>query len=179
MKQYCYKYPRPEVTADCVVWGWNDGEVYVLLIRRGREPFRDCWALPGGFMEMDESAEACALRELQEETGLCVNAVRQVGVFSDPGRDPRGRVVTVAFYAFADMGQELIRAGDDAAETGWFSLAALPSLAFDHREIIETAFRQVKADGIISRDSLDEMAGMWPEGAVGNWLEAEGKEGFH
>lgn len=179
MKQYCYKYPRPEVTADCVVWGWNDGEVYVLLIRRGREPFRDCLALPGGFMEMDESAEACALRELQEETGLCVNAVRQVGVFSDPGRDPRGRVVTVAFYAFADMGQELIRAGDDAAEAGWFSLSALPSLAFDHREIIEAAWRQVKADGIISRDSLDEMAEVWPEGAVGNWLEAEGKEVFH
>lgn len=176
MKQYCYKYPRPEVTADCVVWGWQEGEVYVLLIRRGKEPFRDSRALPGGFMEMDESAEACALRELKEETGLCVAAVRQAGVFSAPFRDPRGRVVSVAFYAFADMWQDLVRAGDDAAEAGWFPLSALPSLAFDHREIIETAFRQVKADAVVCPGTIREMAVVWPEGAVGEWLGVGEKE---
>lgn len=175
MKQYCYKYPRPEMTADCVVWGWRNGEAYVLLIRRVKEPFRDCWALPGGFMEMDESAEACAMRELREETGLCVPFVRQVGVFSSPDRDPRGRVVTVAFYAFADMRQGLVRAGDDAAEVEWFALKGLPSLAFDHEEILKAAFRQVNADRVTERELLKNMAVVWPEDAVEEWLNPDGK----
>lgn len=175
MKPYCYQYPRPEVTADDVVWGWQDGEAHVLLIRRGKEPFRGCWALPGGFMEMDESAEACAMRELKEETGLCVLSVRQVGTFSAPERDPRGRVVTVAFYAFADMRQELVRAGDDAAEARWFALTGLPSLAFDHREILEAAFRQVRADRVAEWDVLQERAAVWPEGAVEEWLNTTEK----
>lgn len=175
MESYCYKYPRPEVTADCVVWGWKKGEVYVLLVRRGKEPFRGCWALPGGFMETDESAEDCAVRELREETGLSVASVRQVGAFSAPDRDPRGRVVTVAFYAFADMQQELLRAGDDAAEAGWFPFSGLPSLAFDHREILEMAFRQVKADRITDEKTLRKRAAVWPEDAVAGWLGAERK----
>lgn len=174
MKPYCYQYPRPEVTADDVVWGWQNGEAHVLLIRRGKEPFRGCWALPGGFMEMDESAEACAMRELKEETGLCVLSVRQVGTFSAPERDPRGRVVTVAFYAFADMRQELVRAGDDAAEAGGLP-SRLPSLAFDHREILEAAFRQVRADRVAEWDVLQERAAVWPEGAVEEWLNTTEK----
>lgn len=176
MKQYCYKYPRPEVTADCVVWGWQNGEVYVLLVKRGNEPFCGCWALPGGFMEMTESAGACAVRELREETGLEVACVRQVGAFSAPGRDPRGRVVTVAFYAFADMRQALIRAGDDAAEAGWFSLNGLPSLAFDHGEIIQAACGRVKADWPTEQKALQEMAAIWPEKAIGEWLDTDKKK---
>lgn len=176
MEQFCYKYPRPEITADCVVWGWQDGKVYVLLIRRGKEPFRDSWALPGGFMEMEESAEACAIRELNEETGLCVPFIRQVGAFSAPQRDPRGRVVTVAFYAFADMRQELIRAGDDATEAEWFLLNSLPSLAFDHQEIITAALKQVKADYMTSRKILLEMMVVWPEGTMEKWLGTGWKE---
>ena len=176
MKQYCYKYPRPEVTADCVVWGWQNGEVYVLLVKRSNEPFRGCWALPGGFMEMTESAGACAARELREETGLEVTSVRQVRAFSAPGRDPRGRVVTVAFYAFADIRQALVHAGDDAAEAGWFPWNELPSLAFDHGEIIQAAFERVKADWMMEPKTLQEMADIWPEEAIGEWLDTDKKK---
>jgi len=147
---YTYDYPRPMLTADCVVVNARDE---VLLVRRGNEPYRGCWALPGGFMEMDETIEHCAVRELQEETGLQVaeGDLRLVGVYSAPGRDPRGRTVTAAFRVESgkwkvesgerkvengDGGAGEIRAGDDAAEVRWWPLAGLPPLAFDHAEII-------------------------------------------
>ena len=125
------------LTADCVVVNAR-GEV--LLIRRGNEPFRGCWALPGGFMEMDETIEHCAVRELKEETGLVVpeERIRMVGVFSRPGRDPRGRTVTVA-YSVDMEGCPVASSGDDAAEARWFPLGALPPLAFDHDEVIAAA----------------------------------------
>ncbi len=131
---YTYEYPRPMLTADCVVTN-PQGEV--LLARRGNEPFRGCWALPGGFMEMDETIEHCAVRELNEETGLEVaeEVLRLVGVYSVPGRDPRGRTVTVA-YAVELMSESAPAAGDDAAEVRWWPLAELPPLAFDHARII-------------------------------------------
>lgn len=134
---YTYEYPRPMLTADCVVINpLNE----VLLIRRGNDPFRGCWALPGGFMEMDETIEHCAVRELQEETGLQVSEadLAMVGVFSRPGRDPRGRTVTVAYRIRLEMSCEAC-GGDDAAEARWFLLAALPPLAFDHAEVIAAA----------------------------------------
>lgn len=131
---YIYEYPRPMLTADCVVMNSRDE---VLLVRRGNEPFKGCWALPGGFMEMDETIERCAVRELQEETGIEVaeNAVRLVGIYSAPGRDPRGRTVTAA-YAVLVANDIAAAAGDDAAELRWWPLAALPPLAFDHAQII-------------------------------------------
>ena len=133
---YTYEYPRPMLTADCVVL--RNGEV--LLIRRGNEPYRGCWALPGGFMEMDETIEHCAARELQEETGLQVaeHDLRLVGIYSTPGRDPRGRTVTAA-YAMHLSDNRQAHAGDDAAEARWWPLTALPPLAFDHAEIITDA----------------------------------------
>ena len=134
---YTYEYPRPMLTADCVV---VNPRSEVLLIRRGNEPFRGCWALPGGFMEMDETIECCAVRELQEETGILVDESRAVlvGVFSRPGRDPRGRTVTVAYRV--DLEEEVeVKGSDDAAEARWFPLAALPPLAFDHAEVIAAA----------------------------------------
>ena len=134
---FTYEYPRPMLTADCVVLRNNE----VLLIRRGNEPFRGCWALPGGFMEMEETIEHCAVRELQEETGLQVAEadLHLIGIYSTPGRDPRGRTVTAAYLVRLVSGEP--KAGDDAAEVRWWPLADLPSLAFDHAEIITDAQR--------------------------------------
>ena len=131
---YTYEYPRPMLTADCAVVNLR-GEV--LLVRRGNEPFRGCWALPGGFMEMDETIEHCAVRELMEETGIAVaeEELQLIGVFSDPGRDPRGRTVTAA-YAVRLSADVTPAAGDDAAEVRWWPLDKLPPLAFDHDRII-------------------------------------------
>lgn len=136
---YTYDYPRPMLTADCVV---SDGDGRVLLVRRGNEPFKGCWALPGGFMEMDETIEQCVVRELREETGLhaTVEMLRLVGVFSVPGRDPRGRTVTAAYALSLPDAVSKAKAGDDAAALDWFPLSALPPLAFDHAEILRVAF---------------------------------------
>lgn len=130
---YIYDYERPMLTADCAV---VNGRGEVLLVRRGGEPFKGCWALPGGFMEMDETIERCAVRELEEETGIRVTeeALRLIGIYSAPGRDPRGRTVTAA-YAIS-VGDCTATAGDDAAEVRWWPLAELPPLAFDHAQII-------------------------------------------
>ena len=140
---YTYNYPRPMLTADCVVV--RSGSE-VLLVRRGGEPFKGCWALPGGFMEMDETIEHCAVRELEEETGLrfAERDLSLIGVYSAPGRDPRGRTVTAAFRVEsgerrAESGEPV--AGDDAAEVRWWPLAALPPLAFDHADIVAAAQR--------------------------------------
>ena len=130
---YIYDYERPMLTADCAV---VNGRGELLLVRRGGEPFKDCWALPGGFMEMDETIERCAMRELEEETGIRVTEeeLRLIGIYSAPGRDPRGRTVTAA-YAIS-VGDCTATAGDDAAEVRWWPLTELPPLAFDHAQII-------------------------------------------
>lgn len=100
--QYCYQYPRPAVTTDCVIFGF-DGEVLkVLLVERGGEPYKGCWAFPGGFLNMDETTDECAVRELEEETGLKDVFVEQLQAFSDVDRDPRGRTITVAYYALVN-----------------------------------------------------------------------------
>ncbi|MGX8712150.1 MAG: NUDIX domain-containing protein [bacterium] len=140
--KYIYDYPRPMMTADCVVTNAYDE---VLLVRRGNEPFKDCWALPGGFMEMDETIEHCAVRELEEETGLKVSEkdIRLIGVYSAPGRDPRGRTVTAAFRMECGKSKaESAQAGDDAAEVRWWPLDKLPPLAFDHAQIVSDGQRQ-------------------------------------
>jgi 8-oxo-dGTP diphosphatase len=141
---YTYKYPRPAVTADMIVLT-DEPEPQILLIQRGDEPFKGCWAFPGGFMNMDETTEQCARRELKEETGLDIEEVQQVGAYSTVDRDPRGRTITVAYITHVP--QILPVTGlDDAAEAKWWPINALPPLAFDHAQILRDALRRSKKD---------------------------------
>ena len=137
--EYTYKYPRPAVTADCVVIT-REAEPKVLLIQRGFNPFKGCWAFPGGFMNMDETTEQCAVRELEEETGLKVDTIHQIGAYSKVDRDPRGRTITVAYLAIIDKPVDVTEQ-DDAAKAEWWPLSALPELAFDHAVIMEEAIK--------------------------------------
>ena len=147
---YTYKYPRPAVTADCVVIT-KEEQPKVLLIQRGIDPYKGCWAFPGGFMNMDETTEQCAIRELEEETGLRVSDVHQIGAYSKVDRDPRGRTITVAYLAIIDEPVQ-VTGQDDAANAEWFPLSALPELAFDHAEIMRDAVKaymtQVVSQGL-------------------------------
>ena len=140
---YTYEYPRPAVTADIAIFTPDMSEV--LLIRRGNEPYKDCWALPGGFMDMDETLEQCAIRELKEETNIAADCLWEVGAFSKVDRDPRGRTITVAYYGFADKSTS-IKALDDAADIAWHKLSELPPLAFDHHEVLEKALEKAKCN---------------------------------
>ena len=135
--EYTYKYPRPAVTADCIVIT-NEPQPKVLLIQRGDDPFKGKWAFPGGFMNMDETTEECAIRELEEETGLKVTTVFQIGAYSKVDRDPRGRTITVAYLAIIDSPKE-VKGQDDASIAEWFSITDLPQLAFDHYDIMKDA----------------------------------------
>ena len=139
---YTYQYPHPAVTADCVIFGFDGVTIRVLLIQRGLEPYKGKWALPGGFMNMDESAEQCAARELEEETGLKNTTVEQFYTFSEVGRDPRERVITVAHFALVRLAE--VRGGDDADVARWFGLDEIPSLAFDHDRILRMALNRLK-----------------------------------
>lgn len=128
---YTYEYPRPAVTVDMVIVAARR----ILLIRRGQKPFKGAWALPGGFLDIDEELDDAAARELEEETGLTGIALVQAGAYGTIGRDPRGRTVSVVYMAVLDKAPAA-RAGDDAAEAEWFDLDKLPDLAFDHTEIV-------------------------------------------
>ena len=139
---YEYKYPRPAVTADCIVIT-NEADPAVLLIERGDNPFKGSWAFPGGFMNMDETTEQCAIRELEEETGLRVSNVQQIGAYSKIDRDPRGRTITVAYLAIVDKPID-VSGQDDAAKADWWPLFNLPHLAFDHYDIMQDAIRKYK-----------------------------------
>ena len=121
-KKYCYKYPHPSVTTDCVIFGFDGAKLNVLLVQRGIEPYKGRWAFPGGFLNMDESTEEGALRELKEETGLEGAYIEQLGCYSAPDRDPRERVITIAYFALVKI-QE-VKGGDDAANAKWFCLAS-------------------------------------------------------
>lgn len=134
---YTYKYPRPAVTTDCVVFTQEE-EPKVLLIQRGNEPYKGCWAFPGGFMNMEETAEECAVRELKEETGLTVKQIQQIGAYSKVDRDPRGRTISIAYLAIVDA-PIAVSGMDDAAKAAWFPLSSLPDLAFDHKDIMTDA----------------------------------------
>lgn len=140
---YCYDFPRPAVTTDVVLFSHIEDDLKVLLIKRGNEPFKDKWAIPGGFIQIDETAEQGALRELAEETGIENISVEQLHTFSEVDRDPRGRTISVVFFAKVNSDQK-IRAGDDAAEISWFSINNLPSLAFDHKLILSMAIKRFK-----------------------------------
>ena len=139
---YTYKYPRPAVTADCVVIT-KEAEPKVLLIQRGNPPFKGDWAFPGGFMNMDETTEQCAVRELEEETGLKIAELHQIGTYSKVDRDPRGRTITVAYLAIVDA-PVAVTGQDDAANAEWWPIDALPPLAFDHCDIMQDAINAYK-----------------------------------
>ena len=138
--KYIYEWPRPMVTADAAVFTHTGGKIRILLIKRGREPFKGRWALPGGFVNMDEELEDAVVRELEEETGLTGVHLEQMRTFGTLGRDPRGRVITIVFMGIAKEDQTTIEAGDDAAQAQWFDIEELPEdLAFDHDEILRFA----------------------------------------
>jgi len=139
-------HQHPSVTVDVVLLARDGQQWQVLLIRRKHPPFEGHWALPGGFVEPGESLESAARRELLEEAGIVPRHLEQVYAFGDPGRDPRGWTISVAYLAVLDAEERLAlrpRAGDDAADVGWFGLSALPPLAFDHAEILAHAARRV------------------------------------
>lgn len=141
-KKYSYKYPHPSVTTDCVIFGFDSGKLKVLLVERGLEPYKGRWAFPGGFVKMDESCEEGALRELEEETALKGTYVQQFHTYSNPNRDPRERVITVAFFALVRI-QE-VEAGDDANKAQWFAIDEVPQLAFDHDVILRDALKRLR-----------------------------------
>ena len=141
---YCYDFPRPSVTVDIVLLTDALPHPQVLLIRRKNPPFRNLWALPGGFLEMDETLQESALRELHEETNICDVQLTQIGAFGNPNRDPRGRVITIAYSGIVNSEQQQAVAGSDASEVAWFSTLDLPQLAFDHINIIKKALEELK-----------------------------------
>lgn len=141
---YKYKYPRPALTVDCVVFGLDDDELRLLLVERDLEPFASEWALPGGFVRLEETLEDAARRELEEETGITRLYLEQLYTFGGPDRDPRERVVTVAFYALVKLSDHQVRAATDARSAAWFSVSNLPALAFDHKEIVTVALARLK-----------------------------------
>lgn len=141
---HCYAYPHPAVTTDIAVFSIFESELNILLIQRANEPFKDHWALPGGFVEMDEDLNEGAARELHEETNLSHLYLEQLYTFGAPKRDPRERVITVAYYALvASDDVNHARAGSDAIKTTWFPVSSLPRLAFDHKNIIDTALERI------------------------------------
>src|SRR6185295_15312554 len=141
---FSYKYPRAALTVDCVVFGFDEGELKVLLIERALEPFKGRWALPGGFVRVDETLDEAARRELQEEAGLKGVFLEQLYSFGAIKRDSRERVVSVAYYALVKLGAHNTNAATDAADARWFPISQLPSLAFDHDEIFRTALMRLK-----------------------------------
>lgn len=143
-QKYTYRYPHPAVTTDCVVFGVDGDKLKVLLIERGNEPYKGYWAFPGGFLNIDENAEQGALRELEEETGLKLRNIIEFGTFSDVDRDPRERVISIAFYALINKVD--VKGGDDAAKAQWFALDEVPRLAFDHDKMLKNALTKLKEE---------------------------------
>lgn len=140
--KHTYEHPRAALTVDCVVFGFDGESLQVLLIRRGLAPFKNKWALPGGFVRVDETLDDAARRELEEETGLRDAFLEQLYTFGAVDRDPRERVVSVAYYALVKPG--LVTADTDAAEAKWFPISSLPALAFDHTDIFTTALTRLR-----------------------------------
>ncbi len=142
---YSYDYPHPAVTVDIVIFTIREARLKLLLIRRAGEPYRGRWALPGGFIRLDEALEASARRELEEETGVSGVYLEQLYTFGAPERDPRERVITVAYYALIPSDRLQLRAATDAEAVGWFGMDELPALAFDHTDIIAMAHERLVA----------------------------------
>lgn len=132
------------MASDVCVLRRLDGDLQVLLIRRAKDPHKDCWAIPGGRLEADENLEQCALRELEEETGVKVDAVTQFATFSEPDRDPRVRTVSACYVAWVE-GEVDLKAATDAADADWFSFQDLPELAFDHDQVLEACLSHIQS----------------------------------
>lgn len=141
---FTYTYARPALAVDCVVFGLDDEDLKVLLIRRGIEPFAGRWALPGGFVHLDETLDEAARRELAEEAGIEKVYLEQLYTFGAVDRDPRERVVSVAYYALVKLSEHKVRAATDAKEAAWFGVDDLPKLAFDHEDIVEKAIERLR-----------------------------------
>ncbi len=141
---FTYEYARPSLTVDCVIFGLDEENLKVLLIERDLEPFKGKWALPGGFVRLDETLDEAARRELREETGVENVFLEQLYTFGELHRDPRERVVTVAYYALINLSDYQIKASTDARNAAWFALSDLPKLAFDHDKIYDTALNRLK-----------------------------------
>jgi 8-oxo-dGTP diphosphatase len=139
-----YEYPRPALTVDCVVFGLDERELEVMLIQRALAPFEGKWALPGGFVRLDETVADAARRELEEETGLRDVFLEQLYTFSAVDRDPRERVVSVAHYALVNLRDHSVHAATDASAAAWFGVHDVPTLAFDHAEILQTALERLR-----------------------------------
>lgn len=139
-----YEHARPALTVDCVVFGLDDDDLKVLLVRRDLPPFEGRWALPGGFVRIDETVDDAARRELQEETGLERVYLEQLYTFGELKRDPRERVVSVAYYALCKLSDHRVKAATDAREAAWFGVTDVPKLAFDHHEILEMAMERLR-----------------------------------
>jgi 8-oxo-dGTP diphosphatase len=143
--KYVYEWPRPMVTVDAAVFRFSRGKAWLLLVERKKDPYKGQWAVPGGFVEMDEELEDAVVRELQEETGLTGVALEQLRTFGTVGRDPRGRQITVVFMGIAPQGKTRVRGGDDAARARWFPIGRLPeNLAFDHDRVTRRAIARLK-----------------------------------
>ncbi len=140
--KFCYRHPHPAVAVDCVIFGYDGNNIKVLLVQRSNYPYKTSWAFPGGFMNMNETAEEAAKRELEEETGLRNVSVRQFYTFTDIERDPRERVISIAHYALTKITE--VKAGDDAKDAKWFSLNEIPNLAFDHDIVLNKALNTLK-----------------------------------
>lgn len=146
-RKYFYEWPRPMVAADSAVFGIFEGKVKLLLVERGNEPFKGQWALPGGFVNIDEELEDAVARELAEETGLTGVGLKQIRTFGKCGRDPRGRVITVTYMGILAEGSIEVAAGDDAAKAEWFDIEQLPKdLAFDHNEVTKFVIERFKRE---------------------------------
>jgi len=145
-KMPTYEYPRPGYTADSIIFGYDGTELKVLLIKRGDNPFKDRWAIPGGFCNEGETSRQAAKRELMEETGVVHGYMEQLGTYDTPGRDPRGWTATVAYFALVNLTHYNPKGADDAKEAKWFSINKLPSaLAFDHAIILRDAIQRLRA----------------------------------
>jgi len=143
---FTYKYERPAVTVDILLFSINDNSPEVLLIQRKNDPFKGKWAIPGGFIEMDETLEESAVRELKEETNISIpqEKLEQLYTFGKPDRDPRTRVITVVYFAIVDSNNLKPEANSDASDVKWFSCNNLPPLAFDHQDIVDMALKRLK-----------------------------------
>jgi len=144
-KPYCYRYPHPAVTTDVVIFTIREKRLQVLLIQRKGEPYQGMWALPGGFVDVDEGLRQCAERELAEETGVSGVYLEQLYTFGVPERDPRERVISVAYYALIASDRLRLKAATDAAAVAWFAIDSIPELAFDHRKIVDVAHNRLVA----------------------------------
>ena len=160
--RYTYQFPRPAVTTDCLVFREGTKCIELLLIKRRKDPYKNFWALPGGFLEMDETPIDGVKRELAEETGLKVVELKEVGTFGELDRDPRGRTITIVYYTYLKDNNISLNAQSDAIELRWFPMSKIPELAFDHREIINEAKLKLKSNVILAKLGMIDFFGIKP-----------------